>query len=663
MEAHPNFFRDLAFVFLAAITGGLLARWLRQPIIIGYVFAGILISPFTPGPSVTDIQTLELFAEIGVVLLMFSIGLEFSLKDLLREKWVALIGGPLGIFLSVAMGLAVGQLLGWPPIQGVVVGAIISVASTMVLTRLLIDQGQLHSAPGRVMVAITLVEDLAVVILIVLIPQLGAEFGDLEARLASIAQQLGLAVLILLPAFFFAGKLVPPLLQRVARTQSRELFFIVVLAICLGTAALTQRIGLSLALGAFIAGLMISESDYAHEALAQLFPLRDSFVALFFVTIGLLIDPRTIFSNLTILVALIVLIVFGKLVAWSSVVRLFGYPTWVALAVAVGLTQIGEFSFVLVQVARNSGVVGDDVYNATLAASLVTILLNSALVRHIPAYFSRMRFQQQLAEHRAAHSGSSALRNHVVLCGFGRVGSTIGTALETFGVQYAAIDLDPDILGALRERGVPAVFGDAAHPHILAQAAVDRASLVIVALPDADRARMGITAVRQMNSGVPIMARAHRRSDHEILIRAGASEVIQPELEASATAIRHAFRYLDFPDDQIRAYLKGFREAMNLLQGRPSRALVPFPEVREFALSNSWLAGRSLRDAGIREKFGISVISIVKGTGKVLVNPPPGTVLESGDKLRIFGLAEDIDTFVEAAGSDQQRASHGAGTR
>ena len=651
MEAHPTFFQDLAFVFLAAITGGLLARWLRQPIIIGYVVAGILISPFTPGPSVTEVHTLELFAEIGVVLLMFSIGLEFSVKDLLREKWVALIGAPMGILLSIGMGLGAGHLLGWTVIQGVVVGAIISVASTMVLTRLLLDQGQLHTIPGRVMVAITLVEDLAVVIFVVLIPQL----GNIEAaQFGTIAKRLGLATAILVPAFFTAAKLVPPLLQRVARTQSRELFFIVILAICLSTAALTQQIGLSLALGAFVAGLLISESDYAHEALAQLFPLRDSFVALFFVTIGLLIDPRTIFSNVPILGSLVALIVFGKFIVWSSVARLFGYPMWVAISVAVGLTQIGEFSFVLVQVARNAGIVGSDVYNATLAASLVTILINSGLVRHVPVHLSRMRLAKQMAEHSIAHSEPTGLRNHVVLCGFGRVGSAIGTALETFGVQYAVIDIDPDIHRALRTRGVPSIFGEASHPHILSQAAAQRASLVIVTLPDPDRSRMAIMNVRRMNPGVPIMARAHQRPDHEVLIAAGATEVIQPELEASATAIRHAFRYLDFPDEQVRAYLKGFREAMNLLQSKPSLSRLPFPEMREITLPNSSFAGLSLRDARIRERFGVTIISIMKGSGKVLVNPSPSTILEPGDKLRVFVFSEQIDTFMSHAAAPNQ---------
>lgn len=394
METSAAFFRDLAYVFLAAIAGGLLAWRLRQPLIIGYVLAGILISPLTPGPSVSNVHSLEIFAEIGVVLLMFSIGLEFSLKELLRAKWVALIGGPLGILSSIALGLGAGHLLGWTAAQGMVVGAIISVASTMVLTRLLLDQGQLHTQPGRIMVAITLVEDLAVVVLIVLIPALGT--GE-AGQFGEIARKLSLAVAILVPALFVAAKLVPPFLQRVARTQSRELFFIVILGICLGTAALTQEVGLSLALGAFVAGLVISESDYAHEALAQLFSLRDSFVALFFVTIGLLIDPRAIFSNIKVLVAVVLLVIVGKLLIWSGVVRLFGYPWWVAISVGIGLTQIGEFSFVLVQVARNAGIVDADVYNATLAASLITILINSGLVRNIPAYVNRVRFAAEKA--------------------------------------------------------------------------------------------------------------------------------------------------------------------------------------------------------------------------------------------------------------------------
>ena len=388
MTADPILFRDLAYVFGAALLGGALAWLARQPLIVGYVLGGILIGPFTPGPTISDAHTFELFAEIGVVLLMFSIGVEFSLHDLLRVRWVALGGAPLGILLSILLAVGAGALLGWPVLQGVVIGAVVSVASTMVLARLLLDRGELQSAHGRVMVGITLVEDLAVVVLTVLLPALG--ILD-RGRAVGIALALGKAALILIPFAVLAAKVVPAVLRRVARTESPELFLLVVLALSLGSAALTQTIGLSLALGAFLAGLLISESEYAHETLARLLPLRDAFVALFFVTIGALVDPRLLVANLPLLGTLIALIVVGKLLIWTGVVRLFGYPSPMALLVGVGLTQIGEFSFILVQVARTAGHVGEAVYSATLAASLLTILVNAFLVRHVPGWLAAGR--------------------------------------------------------------------------------------------------------------------------------------------------------------------------------------------------------------------------------------------------------------------------------
>ncbi|RPJ51211.1 MAG: hypothetical protein EHM23_34415, partial [Acidobacteria bacterium] len=561
-------FRDLAYVFIAAISGGFLAWRLRQPVIIGYVLAGVVISPLTPGPSVSDVHSLELFAEIGVVLLMFSVGMEFSLKELLQARWVAFVGGPLGIALSIAMGLGVGSLMGWAPAQGIVLGAVISVASTMVLTRLLVDQGQLRTTAGRIMVAITLVEDFAVVVLVVMIPG----FASLETgHLLSLARDFGLAALILAPALFLASKIIPPLLTRVARTQNRELFFLVVLAICLGTAALTSAIGLSLALGAFAAGLIISESGYAHEAVAQLFPVRDSFVAVFFVSMGLLVDPKTLFSNLNVLAVIIALIVIGKFVVWTGVVRLFGYPMQTAVPVAVGLTQIGEFSFVLVQVARNAGILGSEIYNATLAASLITILLNAALVRYTPAALVRVGLISQVSPLPDEVGPAEGLRDHVVICGYGRIGSGLGSAFETFGVRYSVIEIDPDVVGTLRARGILSVFGDCAHSHVLERAGIHDASLLIVSVPDRDRAQLAIMNARRIRPTLPIIARAHRREDYEVLSRAGATEVIQPEMEASATIIRHACgHYLMLPDYQIRTYLRSFRAAVESVQSEPT---------------------------------------------------------------------------------------------
>ncbi len=376
-------FRDLAYVFLAAVLGGALAWATRQPLILGYVFGGLLISPFTPGPAVSDVHTFEVIAEVGVILLMYSVGMEFSLRDLLEVKWVALLGGPLGILMSVGLGLGAGTLLGWAPLQGIIVGMVVSVASTMVLARLLLDRGELRSPHGRVMIGLTLVEDLTVVVLTILIPVLGTmEPG----RFVALGAALGKAALILVPFVLLAATVVPRAMSLVARMRSDEMLLLVALAVGLGTAALTQAVGLSLALGAFLAGLLISGSDYAHDTMARLLPVRDAFVALFFVTIGTLIDPRTVLANLPLLGVMLALIVLGKLVIWTAVVWIFRYPLATALVVAVGLTQIGEFSFILVQAARSAGHVGADVYTATLAAALLSILLNAALVRYASAW-------------------------------------------------------------------------------------------------------------------------------------------------------------------------------------------------------------------------------------------------------------------------------------
>jgi monovalent cation:H+ antiporter-2, CPA2 family len=378
MTADITFYRDLAYVFGAAVVGGAVARALRQPLILGYVLGGILIGPFTPGLTLSDVHQFEVLAEVGVILLMYSVGLEFSFSDLLEVKWVALLGAPLGIVLSIALGLGVGWLLGTPWQQGVAAGAIISVASTMVLSRFLNEGGQLRSRQGQVMIGITLVEDLAVVILTILLPSLGSITGD---RVLGLALGLGKALLILAPIMFVAYKLVPPLMRWVTAICNPEYFVLVALALGFATAAITQAVGLSLALGAFLAGLLVSESSAGHETLKHLLPLRDAFVALFFVTMGALVDPHIIISRPEMLVALVALIMIGKFLIWTIVVLLFRYPIRTALMVGIGLTQIGEFSYVLVQVARDAQLVGNDMYNATLAASLITILLNGLLIR------------------------------------------------------------------------------------------------------------------------------------------------------------------------------------------------------------------------------------------------------------------------------------------
>jgi monovalent cation:H+ antiporter-2, CPA2 family len=379
---HSFIFRDIAMVFAAAFFCGLVAWRLKQPMLLGYVVAGLLLSPLTPGPRVHDVHNFETMAEIGVILLMFSVGIEFSIPELLRVKWVALAGAPLGILLCVGLGAGVGALLGWPLIQGVAVGCIISVASTMVLMRLLMDRGEMATEPGRLMITLSLVEDLAVVILTVLLPSFAA--GS-EATAGQVAWKLGKAILLLVPIAVASWKFFPPILTRIEKTCNEEISLLFGLSVCMVIAALTEAVGLSLALGAFLAGLFLGNSDFAHKLAKQTFSIRDIFVAFFFVTIGMLLNPRTWLENWKVILVIVALVIVGKFLVWGGVVRLFRYSARSSFRVGIGLTQIGEFSFILAQVSLHAGLITEQIYNATLAASLVTILANATLFKFIKA--------------------------------------------------------------------------------------------------------------------------------------------------------------------------------------------------------------------------------------------------------------------------------------
>jgi monovalent cation:H+ antiporter-2, CPA2 family len=378
MEANPILFRDLTYIFVAAVLGGLVAWRLRLPLILGFILGGIVVSPFTPGPHLSDLHTFEVFAEVGVVLLMFSVGVEFSIPDLMRVKWVALLGTPIGMLFMVGVATGAAKFLGWSFTEGAVIGAMIAGASTMVLARLLKDTGRAYTTHGRIMIGIALVADLVVICMTVLLPVLG---GSGDGRLMAAVWVLGKGLLLTIPLVFVSARVIPGLLRQVKQTQDSELFLLIAIAVCLGTAALAHAAGLPAALGAFLAGLSISGAADLHDANRQLAPLRDALVALFFVSLGTLIDPQVLLKGLPLLGLMLLLIVLGKFVVWTTIVRLFRYPLVTAIAVAAGLTQIGELSFVVVQVGRSAGILGENVFCTVIAASLISILLNVFIVR------------------------------------------------------------------------------------------------------------------------------------------------------------------------------------------------------------------------------------------------------------------------------------------
>jgi CPA2 family monovalent cation:H+ antiporter-2 len=505
------------------------------------------------------------------------------------------------------------------------------------------DRGELHTRHGRVLVGVVIVEDLAVVVLTALLPAMAALEGT---RLMAMGAALVKALLVLVPFVWLAWRVVPHVMARAARTQSADLFLLVALAVGVGTAALTQAIGLSLALGAFLAGLLVNASDYAHETLDRLLPLRDVFVAFFFVTVGAVIDPRLLAGNLGLLAAVVGLVVVGKLVVRT---RAFGYALPTAAMVGIGLAQVGEFSFVLMQVARSEQQVGAEVYNAVLAGSLLSILANAALMRAASA-LARLRPDRIPHPVRGGLPGWEDLRGHVVLCGFGRVGSAVSEALETFRLTYVVIEIDPEVARALRARGIPCLLGDAARARLLEAAGTARASLVVVAVPEDARAVLAVQRVRALNATVPILARAHHRETSDALHRAGATEVILPELEAGLTLVRHALGTLALPKESLIAYLECLRDAIG---GEPERARAArqgLPRVREIALGADGFVDQTLREARLTERFGVMVVRIDRQDGDTVLSPDAETMLRPGDRIRVFGLPDQIDAFLAESG-------------
>jgi len=639
-----RFLTDLGLLFLAALGGGLLAHAANQPLIVGYILAGVLIGPFTPGPTLSDPGTFQLFADVGVVLLMFTIGVEFSLEELLRVRKVGLLGAPAGIALIVFLTIPVGRILGWTIVQSLLAGAAISVASTMVLLKFLLERGELTTLHGRVVVAITLAEDLAVVAMTVLIPALASRGDD---RLAVLGRALLLAVVVLGPLLWLARRVIPRLLAKVAHTRSMELFLLVALAAAIGTAALTARLGLSIALGAFLAGLVISESEFAHEALARVLPVRDIFVAIFFVSVGTLIRPASLLAELPAVVALVFLVVGGKFAVWTLVIRGAGYPASTARTAALGLTQIGEFSYILAGVARNYGLLTSAIYDAVLATSLLTILIKAMIFRRTPGWVQRVVRGNEAPPPPSGHA--VAPEGQVIICGFGRVGREVAAALDAFHIPYTVVDLDPEATREARTRSASAIFGDAGKESILHHAGADRARLAVVAIPEFEAARRCVIALRAIRQDLPILVRVHQQHQHAALSEAGATEVIQPEVEAALTIVRHSLDLLGVDHRLARRHMEGARahwpEAARV-EDMFSEALM----AQEMTVRDHALIGQSIELTYIRERSGAAIVSITRADGHEVVNPRAEEKLHLGDRILAIGSQEQLDTLRRICG-------------
>lgn len=543
----------LAASFGLALVLGLLAQRLKLPALLGYLLAGVLIGPFTPG-YVADSGLAGQLSEIGVMLLMFGVGLHFSLEDLLAVRRIALPGAILQIVVATAMGAAAANLWGWSLAASLIFGLALSVASTVVLLRALESAGILDSQDGRIAVGWLVVEDLAMVLVLVLLPPLA---GVLEGRggdavgIASLLGRTLLQVVAFIALMLLAGrKLMPRLLWWVAETGSRELFTLAVLAAAITIAFFAAELfGVSFALGAFFAGVVMRESEFSHRAAEESLPLREAFAVLFFVSVGMLLDPQVLIRHPLEVVCVVAIIVFGKSLAAALLVLAFRYPLQTALTVSASLAQIGEFSFILVGLGASLGLMPELGRNLVLAGALISIAINPVLFRSVGPLRAWLERHSAVARRidASAHpltglpeeTGPEFLSGHVVLAGYGHIGQRVGEMLSLGGIPHVVAEQQRERVARLREAGIPCVWGDAADPLVLVQTHVANAGLLLVTIQDAVAMRRIVGLARELNPAIEIAALAGSTDEALLLTADGVNRVFLKEDELAAAVGRH----------------------------------------------------------------------------------------------------------------------------
>lgn len=644
---------NITVALIAAFMGGVLARRIGLPTIVGYLLAGIAIGPFTPG-FVGDVNAIGELAEIGIIFLMFGVGLHFSLRDLWVLRTLTVPGTLIQMVLMTALGIGLTQLWGWSLTASLVLGLSVSIASTVVLLRALEDHGLLNSIHGRVAVGRVVVEDIATVIILVGLRAFGeGQSSLLETALLTFVKA-GIFVALML---FIGARFVPWLFTRIAFTGSRELFILTVLVVALGTAfAASELFGVSLALGAFLAGVTVSESTTSYQVGADILPFREVFSILFFVSVGMLVNPLFLVQNAGHVLAVTALIVLGKSLISLLIGFLLPYPARTALVVGAGLSQIGEFSFLLGSAAVGLAILNSEQYSLILAGSVLSIVINPLMFRLVAPSETFLRRYPRVWE-RLNHHGPDApataaqFENHVVVVGYGRVGHHIVDVLQYLKTPGLVVEAEATRISALEKLGVPTLFGDASNSEVLKNAGLSRARALVVTVPDEATAEAVVASARQLAPNLPIIARAGTQKGVVRLAEMGAQDVIHPELEGGLEIVRHTLLRLGLPPLEVQAYTDRVRrEHYDVEISTPAeydlleQLLHAFRDIEiiwHHLGASSPLVQRSVAEANIRDRTGASVIA-VKRNEDILANPKSAFVFQPDDVIGLIGTEQQV---------------------
>jgi monovalent cation:H+ antiporter-2, CPA2 family len=645
---------NITVALLWAFGGGVLARRLGLPSLVGYLLAGVAIGPFTPGFIGDTAQIAEL-AEIGVVFLMFGVGLHFSLRDLWDVRKVAVSGALLQTGIATVLAFFLSRSWGWSGNAGLVLGLAVSVASTVVLLRGLMDHGLLNTPHGRVAVGWLVLEDLLTVLILVLLPPLFSTTGGNVG--ASITFGVLKAAAFVLLIIGVGGRLLPWILMKITFTRSRELFILSVVAIAMGTAVGSAEIfGVSLALGAFLGGVVLGRSSTSHHISAEIAPFRDVFTVLFFVSVGMLVNPGYLLSNLRHVLELTLLIMLGKGVLTILLGCVLPAPPRTMVVVAAGLSQIGEFSFLVGQAGVSLGILTQDQYSLILAGAVISIMFNPLMFRAIlpvERLLRRLGFLWRLMERRVGVEPvvAGGMEGHVVIIGAGRVGGYLVSVLQQVGTPALVVESDPERMAEMNRRQIPVLYGDAANSEILDHAWLERAAALVVTVADDPVAEMVIAFARRVAPALPVVARTGTAQGVMRLSKLGAAVVINPELEGGLEVMRHTLLLLGLPAIRVQEYADQVRRdhynveaptaGERKILAQMTAAVRGMEVVWRKCEATSSLAGTTLAEADLRRRFGLSVVAIIR-EGEIIANPDSSVLLLDGDTVGLLGTKEQV---------------------
>lgn len=648
---------EIVTIFALSVVVVYICQLIRIPTIVGLLITGLIAGPYGFA-FVSAVHEVEVMAEVGIMLLLFTIGLEFSIKQLIKIKKIVLIGGGLQVIITGFTAYFFTQYLDFSYGESVFWGFLIALSSTAIVLNQIQDRGEIDTPQGRNMLGILIFQDVIIVPMMLVVPFLAGGDNEMTETVWGLLLKAGLIVLFVIVSAYY---IVPVILHQIAKTRNRELFILSIVVIAFAVAWLTSSLGLSLSLGAFLAGLIISESEYSHAAVGNIIPFKDVFTSLFFVSIGMLLNLDYFFGNILLIVATGTVVIIVKAIIAGAVVGLLGFPLRIMIIAGLGLSQVGEFSFILSKVGIEYGLISGDAYQLFLSFSVLTMAVTPFIINGSTAI---AKFALKLPVPHGLRKGWQkrepdefrGKQDHLIIIGFGLNGSNLARAAKLGGIPYVAVEMNPDTVREEKKKGEPIFFGDASHTEILNHAKIGTARIIVVAISDPVNTRRIVKLAREINPNIYIVARTRFTGEVPPLLELGADVVIPEEFETSIQIFTRVLKKYLIPENEINEFISEVRsDSYGMFRvskpGRQSLDDLPFDlndiEVTPARIrADSPACGKSIAELQIRNSYGVNVVAIQRREN-FMQNPDAGTTIHEGDILLLIGKHNDIRNAVE----------------